>query len=335
MKSIKIGTQNEYEVVIGNGTADKKAFESFADARLFLLTDEKVKSIYGVNTSCSYVIPSGEQSKTFEIAGKILKEMCDCNLTRNDVLVAFGGGVVGDIGGFCASVYMRGIRYVQVPTTLLSAVDSSVGGKTAVDFGGHKNLVGTFYQPAKVICDTQFLSTLPKRQINAGMAEVIKYGVIRDSDFFKKLERSQLNTEEIIARCIEIKKDTVEKDTFDKGVRKILNFGHTVGHAVEKLSGYSYLHGEAVSVGMCVMLRGCAKLGITEKESVQPAEELLKKYSLPVKCDFSYTDILNETVYDKKRTGDRTDIVTVPKIGCSEILSADKKMLEEIIRSGL
>ncbi len=335
MKSIKIDTQKEYEVVIGNGTANKKAFESFADARLFLLTDETVGSIYGVNTPNSYVIPSGEQSKTFETAGKILQKMCDCNLTRNDVLVAFGGGVVGDIGGFCASVYMRGIRYVQVPTTLLSAVDSSVGGKTAVDFGGHKNLVGAFYQPEKVICDTHFLSTLPKRQFNAGMAEVIKYGVIRETDFFEKLENNQLDTDEIIARCIEIKKDIVEKDTFDKGVRKILNFGHTVGHAVEKLSGYGYLHGEAVSIGMCVMMRGCVSLGITETESVLRTEELLKKYSLPVKCEFSYTDILNEAFFDKKRTGDRTDIVTVPEIGRSETVSADKKKLEELIRSGL
>lgn len=335
MKSIKIGTQNEYNVVIGNGTANKKAFESFADARLFLLTDETLSSIYSVNTPYSYIIPSGEKSKTFENAGKILQKMCDCGLTRNDVLVAFGGGVVGDIGGFCASVYMRGIRYVQVPTTLLASVDSSVGGKTAVDFCGHKNLVGAFYQPAKVLCDTHFLSTLPERQFNAGMAEVIKYGVISDSDFFEKLENRQLSTEEIIIRCVEIKKDTVVQDVFDRGLRRILNFGHTVGHAVEKLSGYGYLHGEAVAIGMCIMMRGCEKLGLSEKESALRTEEILKSYSLPTVCKFSYAEILKETLFDKKRTGENTDIAVVPKIGISNIVSADAKMLEEIIRSGL
>lgn len=333
---ITVRTEPEYNVIIGKNL---KAFESLPDARLFILCDENVYSTYkdilNAKNGFVYTFPAGEGSKTADTAAKILSAMAENGFTRNDVLVAFGGGVTGDLGGFCASVYMRGIRYIQIPTTILAAVDSSVGGKTAVDFAGHKNLIGTFWQPSGVFCDTDYLKTLPPRQYSAGFAEIIKYGVICDAELFSTIESGQFELEDIIEKCIDIKRKIVEKDTRDNGIRKILNFGHTVGHAVEKISNFAFLHGEAVSIGMCVVLRGSERLGISKIGTAQRVEDLLKRYSLPVKCGFLCGDILKEIKSDKKRTQNGTEVILVPETGRAEIAEMNDKELSEIIQYGL
>ena len=335
-RMITLHTEPEYNVIIGKNL---KAFESLGDARLFILCDENVYLLYkdtlNVKNGVIYTFPAGEKSKTMDTAVKILTAMAENGFGRNDTLVAFGGGVTGDLGGFCASVYMRGIRYVQVPTTILAAVDSSVGGKTAVDFAGHKNLVGSFWQPSIVFCDTEYFKTLPARQFSAGVAEIIKYGIICDSDLFLKIESGRFELEEIIEKCVDIKCRIVEQDTRDNGIRKILNFGHTVGHAVEKLSNFNLLHGEAVSIGMCVILRGSERLGICKAGTAQRVSEVLQKYALPVSCDFCAEEILNEIKSDKKRTKNTTDMITVPEIGKAEILPLSDEKTAEIIQSGL
>ena len=331
---IRVHTVPEYDVIVGKNL---KAFESLGDTRLFVLCDWNVFSIYKniLKNCCVYTFPAGEKSKTTETAVKILTAMAENGFGRNDTLVAFGGGVTGDLGGFCASVYMRGIRYIQMPTTILAAVDSSVGGKTAVDFAGHKNLVGSFWQPSKVFCDTDFFKTLPHRQYAAGFAEIVKYGTISDKKLFSIIENGEFELENVIEQCIDIKRKIVEKDTRDMGIRKILNFGHTVGHAIEKLSNFGILHGEAVAVGMCVVLRGSQRLGLCKNGTAQRVSEVLHKYALPISCDFCAEDILNEVKSDKKRAGNSTDVIIVPEIGRAEIVPMGDNELFEIIRAGL
>ncbi len=331
---IRVHTVPEYDVIVGKNL---KAFESLDDTRLFVLCDENVFSLYEniLKNCCVYTFPAGEKSKTMDTAVKILTAMAENGFGRNDTLVAFGGGVTGDLGGFCASVYMRGIRYIQIPTTILAAVDSSVGGKTAVDFAGHKNLVGSFWQPSIVFCDTEYFKTLPPRQYSAGFAEIVKYGAISDKNLFSIIESGEFEIENVIEQCIDIKRKIVEKDTRDTGIRKILNFGHTVGHAVEKLSNFGMLHGEAVSIGMCVVLRGSQRLGLCKSGTAQRVSEVLQKYALPVSCDFCAEDILNEVKSDKKRAGNSTDIIIVPEIGKAEIVPMSDNEFFEIIRAGI
>lgn len=238
-------------------------------------------------------------------------------MSRSDVVVALGGGVVGDMVGFAAACYQRGVRLVQIPTTLLAAVDSSVGGKTAVDLPAGKNLIGAFWQPSLVICDTDTLQTLPDAVRRDGCAEIIKYGVLDGAALFSRLENSLPDEipEDILARCVEIKRDIVAADEFDTGARHLLNLGHTAAHAAELLSDYSLSHGSAVAMGLCSMARACAARGLCSEEDAARIEALIKKCGLPTELPYTAEALANAALSDKKRAGSTLPIITVEGLG--------------------
>ena len=271
---------------------------------------EYVKNIaVQIKNSVIYTFPQGEKSKNFETYSSLLKTLAENNFDRSDCVIAVGGGVVGDMAGFTASTYMRGIKFYNIPTTLLSQVDSSIGGKTAIDFLGYKNLVGAFYQPSAVIIDPNVLKTLTKRQFNNGLCESIKMAATSDSELFSLLEEN--NAEDIIDIVIEksllIKKQVVEEDEKETGLRKVLNFGHTIGHAIETVTGLEELyHGECVALGMMLMTTGEPKKRI---------ENLLAKNNLPTEAEFDVNSVYEALHHDKKSAGSGVNVVTLKNIG--------------------
>ena len=283
--------------------------------KALIVTDSGVPAIYvekvkeQLENSVVYTFPQGEKSKNFETYSSILKTLAENNFDRGDCVIALGGGVVGDMAGFTAATYMRGIKFYNIPTTLLSQVDSSIGGKTAIDFAGYKNLVGAFYQPEAVIIDPNVLKSLGERQFNNGLAEVIKMSATSDSDLFKLLENN--NAKDIIDVVIEksllIKKAVVEEDEKETGLRKVLNFGHTVGHAIESVTGLDALyHGECVALGMMFMSTGEAK---------EQIRNLLIKNNLPTTVDFDCEKVFEVLHHDKKSAGDGVNTVVVDAVG--------------------
>ena len=283
--------------------------------KALIVTDSGVPEEYSkivasqIKDSVIYTFPQGEQSKNFETYSALLKTLAENNFDRNDCVIAVGGGVTGDMAGFTAATYMRGIKFYNIPTTLLSQVDSSIGGKTAIDFLGYKNLVGAFYQPNAVIIDPDVLKTLPKRQFNSGLCESIKMAATSDSELFKILEEN--NAEDIIDTVIEksllIKKQVVEEDEKETGLRKVLNFGHTIGHAIETVTGLEELyHGECVALGMMFMANGEAKKRI---------EKLLNKNNLPSETNFNVEAVYEALHHDKKSAGSGVNVVKVKNIG--------------------
>ena len=271
---------------------------------------EYVKNVASqIKNSVIYTFPQGEKSKNFETYSSLLKTLAENNFDRSDCVIAVGGGVVGDMAGFTASTYMRGIKFYNIPTTLLSQVDSSIGGKTAIDFLGYKNLVGAFYQPSAVIIDPNVLKTLTKRQFNNGLCESIKMAATSDSELFNLLEEN--NAEAIIDTVIEksllIKKQVVEEDEKETGLRKVLNFGHTIGHAIETVTGLQELyHGECVALGMMFMTTGEPKKRI---------EKLLAKNNLPTEAEFDVDLVYEALHHDKKSAGSGVNVVTLKNIG--------------------
>ena len=279
MTTVPVKASREYEVRIGSGLlrgAGEVVRQVCGGEAVMLVCGDIVNGLYadGVQGSleaagfrvCRFVYPHGERSKTAQTYFSLLNALAENGLTRSDCIVALGGGVTGDLAGFAAATYQRGVHYVQIPTTLLAAVDSSVGGKTAIDLPAGKNLAGAFYQPSLVLCDYDTLNTLPEDVFTDGCAEVIKYGVIWSEGLFERLKapiRPQL--EMVIARCVEIKRDVVQQDEFDTGVRGLLNFGHTIGHAVEKCSDFAVSHGRAVAIGMALITKAAYLAGICEK----------------------------------------------------------------------
>ncbi len=256
MKKVRVNAGKPYDVVIGKGEINNlsEAISRLGKSgKIAVITDENVGKFYGEkittllekNNVCYVEMKSGEEHKSMKTVAEILETLAKNKLTRSDLIVALGGGIVGDVAGYVAACYLRGVDFVQVPTTLLAMVDSSVGGKTGVNLSAGKNLAGAFHQPILVIIDEDFLETLPEEEFKNGMGEVIKYGCIADKDLLKKLSKPNINLEEIIARCVEIKAGFVEQDEFDNGERQKLNFGHTLGHAIEKVSGFSVPHGQA------------------------------------------------------------------------------------------
>lgn len=331
---IQVNTKNgSYTISIGPWNVVKK------EARHAVVTDSNVYTMYKDDINKCFlpdtiiVLPPGETSKSeqnlFHILGRLIEE----KFTREDVLIAVGGGVIGDISGLAASLFMRGMKLIQVPTTLLAQVDSSVGGKTAINFGGSKNIVGAFYQPDKVICNTDILKSLPPREFAAGMAEVIKYGAIYDEDLFLNIGNKNLS--EIVRRCIELKKDVVEKDTFDRGERMFLNYGHTFAHAIESHFVYGrYLHGEAVALGMLLAARMGAKLGITPKEIETQTCTLLEKFGLPtVVPNISAKAMMALMLNDKKSMGSGVRFILLEKVGSPILYNIPAEELEDILRS--
>lgn len=355
IKRITVKASAQYEVVVGSGILEK--FSKFLPADLYnigskkiaVITDDIVQPLYEnevrnafLNTGAevvTFVFPNGEISKNINTLSEILEFLAENKLTRSDLIVALGGGVVGDITGFAAGIYLRGIDYIQIPTTFLAAVDSSVGGKTAVDLNCGKNLAGIFYQPRLVLCDTDVFKTLSDDTFTDGLSEAIKYGVIYDEKLFKSLAGKRRNeiTDEIIpvvARCVEIKAEIVGEDEFDTGKRQLLNFGHTIGHGIEKCSNFKITHGKAVSIGMAVMAGASEQLGWSDAVRERICGALFAA-SLPIKTDFPAEEIYKAALSDKKRKGEKMTVVAVEKIGKCVLKEINVSELAEIIKAGL
>ena len=309
---------NKYDIKIERGILNRVKDELNLNRKVLIVTDDGVPSEYSktISEQCKdsalVVIKQGEESKNFDNFLLLQKTMLENGFSRKDCAIAIGCGVIGDLTGFAASCYMRGIDFYNIPTTVLSQVDSSVGGKTAVDFMGVKNIVGTFYQPKKVLIDPEVLDTLSDRQKSNGLVEAIKMAATFDEEAFKDFEKAgsveELNIDEIIARAITIKADVVEKDEKEAGLRKVLNFGHTLGHGIEVST--DLLHGESVGIGMLAMCDDEVKTRI---------ENVLKKYNLPTKAEFDVENAIEAVMHDKKSKGDSISTIYVSKIGSYEM----------------
>ena len=308
-----------------------------------VISDDTVLPLYGATvekslrdagfTVVSYAIPSGESAKNLQTYGEVLTFLAENHLTRTDLVIALGGGVVGDLAGFAAATYCRGIDYVQVPTTLLSAVDSSVGGKTAVDLTVGKNLVGAFHQPILVWCDPDTLATLPAATVRDGWAEVIKYGLLGDADFFAALTPASDLTA-VIARCVEMKRDIVCEDEFDRGLRQMLNLGHTFGHAIESCSSYTLGHGHCVAMGMAMICRAAAAFGAMRAEDAAAVEEKLRAFGLPTDSPYGADVLAAAASSDKKKAGSAITLVVPREIGRCELQKFSTTALPRWLRAG-
>ena len=349
MRSVRVEASRCYEVLIGRGLTDEAGERIRCVSRAetaVIVAGDHVWPLYGARVQRSleaagfrvlhYLLPHGEQYKTLETYGGLVNFLCDHRLTRSDVLVALGGGVTGDLTGFAAATYQRGCGFVQLPTTLLAAVDSSVGGKTAVDLPGGKNQAGAFYQPSLVLCDPDTLATLPEEEFRCGCAEVIKYGMLGDAAFFAALEerpvREQL--EDVIERCVSMKRDIVHEDEFDTGLRRLLNLGHSFGHAVEACSGYTLLHGQAVAVGMAMIARAAVEKGYCEAETLDRLLTVLEKYELPTTCNYSVGELSAALLADKKMTGSTMHLVVPEAVGRCRIVKVPAGELNDWLRLG-
>lgn len=344
--------QKKYSIIIEKGILGNIGGEVkkiYSGRKIAIITDSNVEKLYGkemINSLNEHdfetkiiAVEPGEKSKSLDTAMDIYNELLDFEITRGDMVIAFGGGVVGDLAGFVASTLLRGIPFIQIPSTLLAQIDSSVGGKVAVNLPQGKNLVGSFYHPEVVFIDPDLLKTLDKRFLYDGMAEVIKYGCIRDKGLFTKLmeikDEEELfnNMEEIIKNCCSIKRDIVERDEKDTGERMLLNFGHTIGHAIEKHFRYKeYTHGEAVAVGMYSITKRSEKLGITDVGTAKLIEEMIVKYNLPYEMpDTNKEKIIGAIGLDKKNKGDSLNIVLLHRIGESFIKKINRKDIDKYL----
>ena len=324
--------ENSYDIVVERGALKRAGELLDLDRKVLVVTDDGVPVSYArtVAELCRepvvVTLPAGEPSKSFQNFRDLLSKMLEASFTRKDCVVAVGGGVVGDLSGFAAACYMRGIDFYNIPTTLLSQVDSSIGGKTAIDLDGVKNIVGAFYQPKKVLIDPDSLKTLDPRQFSAGLAEAVKMSLTSDAGLFGKIQSSadiEADLETVIAGALTIKKNVVEQDPKEQGLRRILNFGHTVGHGIESFYEGRLLHGECVALGMLPM---CSE---TVRDLLVP---VLEKYGLPVACDASPDELMPFILHDKKRQKDRISAVYVPAPGTFEIRDMEPEEIRERIR---
>lgn len=345
MKTVKINTSKNYNVAIGSGILSllgEKCASLLNGQRAVIVTDSNVAPLWlqkakesledaGIET-LDFVFAAGEESKSTKTLLELVEFMAQNRLTRSDFAVALGGGVTGDMTGLAASLYLRGVPFVQVPTTLLAAVDSSVGGKTAVNLAAGKNLMGAFYQPEFVLCDTDTLGTLESKIFADGMAEVIKYGVIFDKKLFDCVRHGNVkqNTENIIARCVELKRNVVVADEFDKGERQLLNFGHTMAHSIEKLSDFEISHGSAVAIGMVAAAKASQALGWSKEDCTDAIIDAAVCNDLPVKCDFSPEALAEVALSDKKRSGNTINFVVPVMIGECRLKPVPVEMLKKI-----
>ena len=349
MKNVHIDASRSYDVRIGRGLLDdcgRQIAERVRCASAAVVTDDTVYALYGervcasleaagVRTVC-YVFPHGEKSKNLLEYAKILNFLAENRVTRADALIALGGGVTGDLGGFAAATYLRGIPFVQLPTTLLAAVDSSVGGKTAVDLPAGKNLAGAFYQPELVLCDLDTLDSLPREIFLDGCAEVIKYAVLGSRELFALLADipSGKGLEEVTARCVEMKRDFVQSDELDRGARQMLNLGHTFGHAVEASSRFTLSHGKSVAIGTAMILRAACSRGLCSAETRDAVIALLQRYGLPTECPYPADMLLGALSADKKIFGTRLNLVVPTDIGACRLLPVGVDELSGWLRDG-
>lgn len=350
IRTIPVGVTPPYEVSIGPGLLQKSGQclkPLLGECRVAVITDSTVAPLYletvlqslqqaGFATY-SHVFPAGEGHKTLSTLSDLLEFLASQHLTRTDCVAALGGGVTGDMAGFAAAVYLRGIRCVQLPTTLLAAVDSSVGGKTAVDLTAGKNLAGAFSQPAAVLCDTDCLKSLPADVFADGAAEAIKTGVLCDESLFSLFADGTLTADpgEVIARCIAYKAGVVERDEKELGERKLLNLGHTVGHAIEKCSGFTIPHGHAVAAGLAIMARAAEALGWTEEPLAERIAACLAKNGLPTGTDYTAEALARAALSDKKRAGDTITVVVPRRMGECKLKKLPVRELPGLIAAGL
>lgn len=330
--------ENSYDIIVERKVLANAEQHLNLDRRVLVVTDTGVPEEYAktlieqCKEAVICTVEQGEDSKSLDVFGKLLQAMLDNSFSRKDCVVALGGGVVGDLSGFAASAYMRGIDFYNIPTTLLSQIDSSIGGKTAINFGGMKNIVGAFYQPKKVLIDPDLLKTLPKRQISNGLAEAVKMALTSDKELFDLFENKDIeeNIDEIIVRSLNIKKSVVEQDEKEAGLRKILNFGHTLGHGIESSTQMSGLyHGECVALGMLPL---CS-------DKIRPRViDVLKKCDLYRKIDYNWEKITEAAFHDKKADGDSVSVVKVSEIGkfelekmkCADVIEMAKRTFENL-----
>ena len=343
MTTVNFKSPEKYTAIVENGILKKCGGyikEYTRGKRAFIVTDENVAPLYLETVSDSlesvgiltehYLIPAGEQYKTTETVEKLIYKMVEADVTRSDFAVALGGGVITDLVGFCSAIYLRGIDYISIPTSLLAQLDASVGGKTGCDLPYGKNLVGAFYPPKAVLTDPETLATLPPREYASGLAEAVKCSMIRSEKLFLRLMTDDPHTfiYDIITECLKIKRDIVDKDAFDNGDRMLLNFGHTLGHSLEKYYGFHDItHGEAVGIGMMAVTLAAEKNGICEEGTAEKLAECLHRCRVPSTCSVDLKRLTDGAVTDKKCRGETINLIVPKRIGQCEILPLPKNEL--------
>lgn len=347
MKTIQVNASKPYRVIIGDDLLSSLPDYLPIGQKVAIVSDSNVWPLYGNTVTnllenaghevFSYVFPAGEKSKSINAYSEICNFLASCQITRSSYLIALGGGVVGDMTGFVAATYLRGISYIQIPTTVLAMVDSSVGGKTAVDIPAGKNLIGAFYHPDLVICDLKLLKTLPHDVFVNGCAEIIKYAILYDSELFAHLAETgvSFNSEYVICRCINLKRMVVEKDEFDHGDRQMLNLGHTIGHSIESISKYEISHGEAVAVGICIISAVSCSLGYCSQEFVSKIKNIFSKFGFVFQIPYCAEDLVRQILTDKKRAGNDINLIMPIEIGNCQIKNTPISQLQSILEAGL
>ena len=354
MKTVHVSASRDYDIIIGRGliaTASNYVCNVKKACKTVIITNDTVAPLFADSLRDSlihagyqvliYQIRDGECYKNTGTYLEILNFLAENQVTRSDLIIALGGGVVGDMAGFAAATYLRGIDYIQVPTTLLAMVDSSVGGKTAIDLAQGKNLVGAFYQPILVLCDLDALNTLPAHIFIDGCAEVIKYGMLYDKELLEHLAACGRNFDQeyVIPRCVEWKRDVVCQDEYDTGARQKLNLGHTIGHAIEKVSNFSISHGQAVAMGMAIVTKAASQNRICDKTVYEQLISVLNNFALPItapqSAQYCAEELFKSALSDKKRTGSTVNLIVPTAIGNCTIQKTDIAQLQAFIESGL
>ena len=350
MTTIHVTASREYDVLVQPGLLDDAGAQIAqvlgTGRTAAVVAGETVAGLYAARLEASltragfrvvtFTYPGGEHCKTLATYAALLDFLAAHRLSRSDLIVALGGGVTGDLAGFAAATYQRGIPFVQVPTTLLAAVDSSVGGKTAVDLPTGKNQAGSFYQPCIVICDPDTLETLPEEQYRCGCAEIIKYSMLGSAAFFEELYQTPVREqyEHVIEVCVQMKRDIVGADEYDLGRRRTLNLGHTFGHAVEQCSDFSLLHGEAVAIGMATVTRAAVKRGICGEETLARLLDILHRYGLPTETGYELDKLYEAELVDKKISGGKMHLIVPEKIGQVRMETIPVEALRDWMQDG-
>ena len=350
MKTVHVKASKNYDVLIGSELISQLG-TYLSDVKncckCAIISDSNVWPIYGetvvgaLNKSgydaVEYVFPAGEASKCTETYLRILNFLAQNHITRSDLIIALGGGVTGDMAGFAAATFLRGVDYVQIPTSLLAMVDSSVGGKTAIDLPAGKNLVGAFYQPIMVLCDIDTLKTLPEDVFRDGCAEVIKYGILYDQNLFAHLAQYKMNfdREAVIAQCVELKSNVVSMDEYDLGQRQMLNLGHTFGHCIEAQSGFTVTHGQAVAIGMCIISKIGVQLGLCDQNTHRHIRSILESFGLPTSTSYTSDSLITHALSDKKRTGGSINLIIPQAIGACTVRKTPVNELKQLLETGL
>lgn len=345
METITVSASIEYDVLIDNGIINKcgeMTAKVITPCKACIITDDNVKKYYldiveesyknaGFDV-ISFSFPDGENSKNIKTISDIYEFLAENHLTRSDIIIALGGGIVGDTAGFAAATYLRGIKFIQIPTTFLAAIDSSVGGKTGVNLNAGKNLCGAFHQPSLVICDPECFKTMDKERYLDGTAEAVKYAVLKDEKIIDYIRNDIIK---MVTECVKIKRDIVSHDEFDTGERQLLNLGHTLGHAIEKLSDFEITHGHAVAIGMVLISQAGEKSGITKPGTAEKIKSVLKEEGLPISCKYTAEELCDIALNDKKRTGGTITLVIPDMIGKCELRKVKVSELFDFVKGGI